>query len=59
VSESDLRELVYSLRQKLTKRDEVIEEQQQLMQHFILNDKPLAAQTSESKRLAQFYKQKM
>ena len=29
------------------------------MQHFILNDKPLAAQTNESKRLAQFYKQKM
>jgi hypothetical protein len=27
------------------------------MQHFILNDKPLAA--PESKRLVQFYKQKM
>jgi len=29
------------------------------MQHFILNDKPLAAQTSDSKRLVQFYKHKM
>lgn len=29
------------------------------MEHFILNDKPLGTNTSESKRLMQFYRQKV
>ena len=61
VTEAELRDLVFVMRKKLVRRDAVIQEQQQLMEHFILNERPTESHSPETKRNKQptTYKQKL
>lgn len=47
MTEAELRDLVFLLRKKLIRRDTIIQEQQQIMEHFILNEKPTESRSPE------------
>ena len=59
LADPKIRKLIFSLRQKVQDQEQEIKEQQQLMEHFILDTAPAKATSIESKCLVQNLKMKI